>query len=117
MSEATFGKLIKELRTLRGFTQRQLAEKAGVDFTYLSKIENGRLEHTPSIKTLRDLAQALEVDELELMQAANKVPSALEPLVKNQDALRFFQRAAREIKTAEGWQDLQAYLDRQQGKG
>lgn len=111
MEEITFGQRIKTLRLERGLTQRQLAAHAGIDFTYLSKIENDRMEHTPSIKTLQDLATALAVDELELMQAARKVPASLEPFVQNQDALRFFRRATQEIRSAQGWKDLLAYLD------
>jgi HTH-type transcriptional regulator, competence development regulator len=108
----TFGQRIKQLRTQRGLTQRQLAEKVQVDFTYLSKMENDRLEHTPSIKTLQDLAKALEVDELELMNLANKVPPVLEAIARNKDALRFFRRATETIKTSAGWRDLLAYLEK-----
>ncbi len=108
----TFGQRVKELRLGCGLTQRQLAERIKVDFTYLSKIENGRLEHTPSIRTIQGLAQALEVDELELMELANKVPPVLEAIVRDKDALRFFRRATATIKTSAGWRDLLAYLER-----
>jgi transcriptional regulator with XRE-family HTH domain len=82
--------------------------------TYLSKIENGRLEHTPSIKTLQGLAAALGVDELELMELADKVPPVLEAIARDKEALRFFRRATETIKSSEGWRDLLAYLDRQE---
>src|SRR5712691_6492123 len=108
----SFGKRIKELRTERGMTQRQLAKLTRVDFTYLSKIENDRLEHTPSIRTIQDLARALEVDELELMDLANKVPPVLEAIARNKDALRFFRRATETVKTSAGWRDLLAYLEK-----
>ena len=108
----TLGQRIKELRRQRRLTQRRLAEQVGVDYTYLSKIENDRLEHTPSIKTLQDLARALEVDELELMELANKVPPILEAIARDKNALRFFRRATETIKNSEGWRDLLAYLER-----
>lgn len=66
---------IKELRCQRHLTQRQLAERACIDFSYLPKIENNRLKHTPPIKTLQDLAMAPEVDDLELIRLADRVPS------------------------------------------
>lgn len=110
----SFGQRIKELRTQHRLTQRQLAERAKVDVTYLSKIENDRLEHTPSIKTLQDLARALEVDELELMDLANKVPPAFEAIARDKEALRFFRRATETVKTPEGWRDLLDYLERGQ---
>lgn len=115
-STPTLGQRVKELRSQRGLSQRQLAERGGLDFTYLSKIENNRLEHTPSIRTLQDLARALEVDELELMELANKVPPVLEAIARDKEALRFFRRATESITTPEGWRDLNAYLDRRERK-
>ncbi len=109
------GRRVKELRLQCGLTQRQLAERAGLDFTYLSKIENDRLEHTPSVKTLRNLAEALGADELELMDLADKVPTVLEGIAGDKDALRFFRRATETVKNPEGWRDLLAYLERRQG--
>ena len=108
----SFGHRIKELRRARGLSQRALAQKAGLDFTYLSKIENERLEHTPSIKMIGDLARALEVDELELMDLARKVPSPFTAIARDEDAVRFFRRAAETIKGPEGWRDLLDYLER-----
>ncbi len=113
----TLGQHIKELRRERHLTQRKLASAAGVDFTYISKIVNDRLEHTPSIKTLQDLARALEVDELELMELANKVPPVLEAIARDKDALRFFRRATEIVKTPEGWRALLDYLEQQQKTG
>jgi HTH-type transcriptional regulator, competence development regulator len=113
----TFGQHLKKLRHQRNLTQRQLAEQAGVDFTYLSKMENDRLEHTPSIKTLQDLARALETDELELMSLANKLPPMLEAVARDREALRFFRRATATIKTPEEWRELHAVLDRRERGG
>src|SRR5258708_6485476 len=109
----TLGQYLKELRRQRHLTQRQLAEQIGVDFSYLSKIENDRLEHTPSLKTLQDLAKALEVDVLELMELADKVPPVLQAIARDKDAMRFFRRATETIKSSEGWRDLLAYIERQ----
>jgi transcriptional regulator with XRE-family HTH domain len=108
----TFGQRIRELRKSRGLTQRALAETAGVDFTYLSKIENDRLEHTPSIRTIQELAQALEVDELELMELANKVPPAFQGIAGSPEAMRFFRRATQTITDPAGWRDLLEYLEK-----
>lgn len=38
----TFGQKIRRLRKTRRITQTELAESIGVDFTYISKIENNR---------------------------------------------------------------------------
>lgn len=47
-------------REYRGFTQDQLAEKAGVSKPYISMIESR--QRTPSVKTLKAIAEVLEVD-------------------------------------------------------
>lgn len=70
------------------------------------------MEHTPSIKTILDLAHALEVDELELLDLAQKVPSPFEAIARNQDAVHFFRRASETVKSPEQWRALTAYLDR-----
>ena len=108
----TLGQRIRELRQARKLTQRQLAGMAGIDFTYLSKIENDRLEHMPSLQTIRNLARDLGADELELMDLANKVPPVLEAIARDKDALRFFRRATETVKSPEGWRDLLDYLER-----
>ncbi len=73
-----FGKRLRELRHEKGLTLRQLAELAGVDFSYLSKVENERVPYTPGADTIRSLAHALGVDPLEFLQLANKLPEELE---------------------------------------
>ena len=113
----SFGERIKALRGERGLSQRALAEKVGLDFTYLSKIENDRLEHTPSIKTILDLARALEVDELELLDLARKVPSPFEAVARDHEAVRFFRLATETITGPEGWRDLTNYLERRSAAG
>jgi len=105
------GHRVRELRKQKHLTQRQLAQMANINFTYLSKIENGRLSHTPSVATLRDLAYALGVDELELLQLANKLPPGFDQIVKNRDALHFFRRASQVVSTNEVWKDLERYLE------
>jgi transcriptional regulator with XRE-family HTH domain len=108
------GERIRELRHARQLTQRQLASEAGLDFTYLSKIENNRLEHSPSIKTLQDLARALNVDELELLELADKVPEVFQSITANKDAMRFFRHATETIHSPQEWRDLLGYLERKQ---
>ncbi len=45
----------------------------GIGFTYLSKIENGRMD-PPSEEVLRRMSVALGLDEWELVLRAEKVP-------------------------------------------
>jgi len=71
------GKLIRKLREERGVSQRKLAEEIGSNYTYLSKIENGRLDHTPNAKTLAAIADALEIDRDWLLTECGRPPEKL----------------------------------------
>lgn len=53
------GRRLQEMRSARGWKQQQLAEKAGLDRTYISGLEHGK--QNPTIGALLRLARALEV--------------------------------------------------------
>lgn len=70
----TFGTLLRDLRKQHRLTQQQLADAVGVDFTYISKVENSRVD-PPSETTIQKLAQVLDADpEMLLAQAGKLVP-------------------------------------------
>ena len=54
------GKRIKELRNLRGFSQEELAARAGIDRTYVNSVENGR--RNISIVNIEKISRALKTD-------------------------------------------------------
>lgn len=62
----SFNENLRTLRLARGLTQPALAEKAGIEQSYLSKLENGRSK--PSEDVLARLAQALDVKAEALTQ-------------------------------------------------
>ncbi len=70
--ELTIGRKLRELRDQRHLTQQDMADKAGVPRTYISRIENARL--LPGPVMLRRIAEALQVEILDLLPA-NKVGS------------------------------------------
>lgn len=76
-----FHENLRTLRLARGLTQPTLAEKAGIEQSYLSKLENGRSK--PSEDVLGRLAQALEVK-----------PETLANGDETEERTRFWQRAA-----------------------
>lgn len=63
------GDNVRELRTLNALTQEELADKAGITATALSRIERNEAEPRPS--TLRKLAGALGVEPRELIKRSN----------------------------------------------
>ena len=75
----TFGEKVRELRQAKQLTLRELAAKVGVGFTYISKIENHKLEegHAPSERLIHKLAAELNGNEEELLLLAEKVPEPI----------------------------------------
>lgn len=87
----TFGERVRGLRKAKGLTLRALAGQVGVNFTYLSKIECGKLDFGdyPGEGLIVKLAKALEADEEELMLLAEKVPDSIRRrVIERPDAFR-----------------------------
>lgn len=91
MSE--LGERIRSKRKEKGMSQRDLAEKVGVGFPHLSKIENGA--ETPSDELLDKIADALDDDVDELMTIARRVSPDLVEMVIDNDVTRNFLRRVR----------------------
>jgi len=90
MSE--LGMKIKILRKEHRITQRDLAEKVGIDFTYLSKIENGVSGFCPSEEKIIKMAHVLEADADELILLARKVPETIRETIVSDDLAAAFLR-------------------------
>jgi len=72
------GLKFRQLRRARGFTQRRLAELAGVSNDYISKIEKGKNTNI-GIQTLQRIADAMMVNPFELQSTANLTEKAIHP--------------------------------------
>jgi transcriptional regulator with XRE-family HTH domain len=64
------GKNAKKLRIAKGLTQEEFAERSGFSQQYLSDLERGR--RNPTVVSLYELAQALGVSHMELLQPEEK---------------------------------------------
>ena len=72
----SFGKFLRRTRKRKKLTQRALASEVGIDFTYLSKVENDVPGFSSlSEPTLEKLADALDVDPDKMITRAGKIPS------------------------------------------
>jgi HTH-type transcriptional regulator, competence development regulator len=78
-----FGETIRELRKAKNLGQRALAKMIGVSHTYVSEIENEKLDFGdyPSDELIRKLAKALDADEDKLLTLAEKVPDDIKQRV------------------------------------
>lgn len=87
----TFGERIRELRKGKNLSQRDLATEVKVSFTYISKIENEKLDFGdyPSEDLILKLAKVLDADADELLILAKKVPENVKKRVMQRpDAFR-----------------------------
>jgi transcriptional regulator with XRE-family HTH domain len=64
-----FGKHLRKLRTDRGLTQGQLAERCGTSVPAISNLEAGN--NSPTLGTLVRLADALECKVSDLVKVLN----------------------------------------------
>jgi transcriptional regulator with XRE-family HTH domain len=110
--EQTFGQALRDLRRSKGISQRKLAEKVGVDFSYISKVENDRLS-PPAADTIVKICEALEVQPDTLLVLTGKIPSEITDTISSSPAAMQFIRNARSLKlTEQEWTELNRQLKR-----
>ena len=103
---SSFGTVLREKRRAAGLSQRQLAEKVGVDFSYISKLENGRLPPAADDTVVR-ICTILGCPAEEFFTAAKKLPTELgESLVGEPAAIRFLQEASRLQLSQKEWERM-----------
>ncbi len=64
----SIGLKISYYRKFRGYTQEELAERAGVSTTFIGMVEAPNLYKAPSLKTLYAVATALDIPIYKLLQ-------------------------------------------------
>lgn len=96
----TFGERVRAARKAKNLDLRSLAECLGVHYTYLSKVENAKLDfgHAPGEQLILKMADALDVDADELMLLAHRIPERIrERVLARPEAFR--RLAAMDDKT------------------
>ena len=63
------GQTICKYRKLRGLTQEQLAKRACISISYLTKIEAPNCDQPFSLEVILDIAEVLEVSVHQLLEA------------------------------------------------
>ncbi|MDF2651648.1 helix-turn-helix domain-containing protein [Paenibacillus sp. V4I7] len=66
---------LKDMRKLKGFTIRELADRSGVSAAYISQLENGN-RGIPSPEVLMKLSEGLNTSYSELMDIAGYLESS-----------------------------------------
>lgn len=103
----SFGPRLRQLRLEQRLNQRDLAAKVGIDFTYLSKLENERMP-PPAAATIIRIANVLEASTDELLLLAHKVPSDIQPVITKYPTVPAFLRSISDLSEAE-LQELSSY--------
>lgn len=95
-----FGQFVRERREARRredprYSLRQVAERVGIEPSYLSKVEREQVP-PPSEETILRLARELEVDPDLLLALAGKVSSDLKAVIRRRPVL--FGEVLRELR-------------------
>lgn len=96
-----FGKYLRERRIAKDYSLRRFAELLGVSPTYLSHVEQGKVDSPLSVKLARRAAELLGESPDELIAMAGRVPEDLPKIIQSQpEAMPELLRAAKGL-TAE----------------
>jgi transcriptional regulator with XRE-family HTH domain len=77
----SFGKILRELRTGAGMGIKKLGPQLGVNYTYLSKLENN--EVSPSEDFVEKVAQYFHYNRDQLLLSAGKVPDDILQILRD----------------------------------
>jgi len=102
----TFGEALRTVRREANVSQRALANGAGVDFSYISKLENGHLP-APAADTVVKICEVLGVPPERLLSLTGKLPTDVQEVVGGSLAAQQFLRDAQRLGITEGeWSQL-----------
>jgi transcriptional regulator with XRE-family HTH domain len=76
------GSYIKEKRTEKSISARELSRRSGISQPYLSQLENGKNDN-PSIEALKKLSKGLGVSYTQLLEMAGHLPEGETERQKN----------------------------------
>jgi len=84
-----FGSFLRGLRQHKRYSLKSLANEMNVDYTYLSKLENGH--STPSERLIEKVAAFFDYDKEELMVRAGKIPEDVLRIISDnpKEAIQF----------------------------
>jgi transcriptional regulator with XRE-family HTH domain len=104
--EARFGLALKSLRQTRRVSQSKLAERAGFDHSYVSRLESGA--RTPTRDAVQQLARALELERVqqdELLAAAGFLPREVSSLLSSEPEITEVLGLLRNDQVPEAYRD------------
>lgn len=98
----TFGDLLRATRVAKGYSLRKFAEMADVSPTYLSQIEQAKIERPPTAERVRTMAELLDQNADEWISLAGRIPDDVTEIIKSEpQAMPALLRAAKGLTAEE----------------
>lgn len=95
-SPQSFGAFVRDKRVAKGYSLRRFAELLGLSPTYLSHVEQGKVDSPPTSDRVRKIAELLGESPDELIAMAGRVPDDLPKIIQSQpEAMPALLRAAK----------------------
>jgi len=79
-----FGELLREKRLARKYSLRKFAELVGLSPTYLSQVEQGKVERPPTAERVQKMAEILGENADELIALAGRLPLDLPKIIQEE---------------------------------
>jgi HTH-type transcriptional regulator, competence development regulator len=112
----SFGETLRELRRAAGVTQRELAQRTDLDFSYISKLENDR-NSPPAADRIVRISEVLGVSAEHLLALTGKIPSDVQHTIGTSLAAQEFLRETQRLNlTDEEWRSLSQEVRRLRGE-
>ena len=80
----SFEGVLQKKRLAKGYSLRKFAELIGVSPTYLSQVENGKVDTPPTVERVRKMAEVLGENPDEFIALAGRVPEDLPGIIREQ---------------------------------
>jgi transcriptional regulator with XRE-family HTH domain len=104
--DQTFGQLLKNIRREKGVSQRDLADQVGIDFSYVSKIENDRMP-PPAAETIVKISHILGVSPEILLANSKKISADMTSTISSSISAMKFMNEVKAMGLSEGeWEHL-----------
>jgi len=96
------GDLLRATRIAKGYSLRKFASMVDVSPTYLSQVEQGKVDRPPTAERVRSMAELLGQDPDEWIALAGRIPDDLRDIIKSEpQAMPALLRAAKGLTADE----------------
>lgn len=83
-AQSPFGQVLREARIAKGYSLRKFAEQVGISPTYLSLVEQGKVESPPTAERVKQMAELLGENPDEWIALAGRVPADVPAIIRQQ---------------------------------